>query len=437
MARKRLVPLLVLVLVASGGAYYLLRARSSALVLTGIVTTNDVIVSPQIAGQIEQLLVKEGDTVKRDQLVAVIAPDELRADSAYYAHSAEGLTSQVQESEAALRYQERQTTDQIRQAEATLASTEAQRDAAVADLENARLAFERAKKMSAQGIVPVEQFDQARTAYAAAQARLDSLKKQVDAQRAAVALARSNAEQIAVRRSQLQANLQQQQAADAQRTKADVRLAYTELHAPIDGIVDVRAARQGEVVNPGQAVISLDQPGRPLGPRRRRGDLHRPHPPRRHADRPPAVGRRARGDGLLPRRRRRLRHAARRQPDQARHQDVRGPPARGQPRPAARGRHDRLRAAARQMTATQAAIDVRQIVKKFGDFTAVNGISFSVEEGEIFGLLGPNGAGKSTLIRMLTTLLLPTVGHRARQRLRHRRRAGRACGSRSASSRRR
>jgi ABC-2 type transport system ATP-binding protein len=56
------------------------------------------------------------------------------------------------------------------------------------------------------------------------------------------------------------------------------------------------------------------------------------------------------------------------------------------------------------------AIDVRQIVKRFGDFTAVDQISFSVEQGEIFGLLGPNGAGKSTLIRMLTTLIPPTSG---------------------------
>jgi ABC-2 type transport system ATP-binding protein len=56
------------------------------------------------------------------------------------------------------------------------------------------------------------------------------------------------------------------------------------------------------------------------------------------------------------------------------------------------------------------AIDVQNIVKTFGDFTAVKGISFQVEAGEIFGLLGPNGAGKSTLIRMMTTLIPPTSG---------------------------
>src|SRR5262245_29492527 len=56
------------------------------------------------------------------------------------------------------------------------------------------------------------------------------------------------------------------------------------------------------------------------------------------------------------------------------------------------------------------AIDVKNIVKKFGEFTAVSGVTFTVEDGEFFGLLGPNGAGKSTLIRMLVTLLPPTTG---------------------------
>lgn len=55
-------------------------------------------------------------------------------------------------------------------------------------------------------------------------------------------------------------------------------------------------------------------------------------------------------------------------------------------------------------------IEVRNLTKKFGDFTAVDDISFSVAEREIFAFLGPNGAGKSTTIKMLTTLLHPTAG---------------------------
>jgi ABC-2 type transport system ATP-binding protein len=55
-------------------------------------------------------------------------------------------------------------------------------------------------------------------------------------------------------------------------------------------------------------------------------------------------------------------------------------------------------------------IHVKELTKKFDDFTAVDGISFDVEAGEIFAFLGPNGAGKSTTIKMLTTLLRPTSG---------------------------
>ena len=55
-------------------------------------------------------------------------------------------------------------------------------------------------------------------------------------------------------------------------------------------------------------------------------------------------------------------------------------------------------------------IEVEKLTKRFGDFCAVNALSFTVNHGEVFGLLGPNGAGKSTLIRMLTTLVTPTGG---------------------------
>ncbi len=62
------------------------------------------------------------------------------------------------------------------------------------------------------------------------------------------------------------------------------------------------------------------------------------------------------------------------------------------------------------MTRLAPIIEAKNVVKLFGDFVAVDGISFTVAPGEIFAFLGPNGAGKSTTIKMLTTLLQPTSG---------------------------
>jgi multidrug resistance efflux pump len=258
MVKKALLPLVLLA--AAVGLYYYMNRPPTSLVLTGIVTTHDVVVSPQIGGKIEKLSVNEGDAVKRGQLIAVIAPEELRAESSAATHNVEGLSSQVRESQAALRYQERQTVEQIRQAESTLAVAEAQLTAAQADLEKERLNYQRTQNLSTQGVAPASQLDEARTSYDGARARVDALRRQVEAQRAMVDLARANAEQTAVKQSQLQTNEHMQAAAESQRTKADVRLTYTEVKAPIDGIVDVRAAREGEVVNSGQPIVTLINP---------------------------------------------------------------------------------------------------------------------------------------------------------------------------------
>src|SRR3954469_6592358 len=258
---KRLIrPLILLIVVAGGGYYWYRSSRPVPLVLTGIVTTNDVIVSPQISGRIEKLSVNEGDTVQSNQVIAVLEPGELQQDQAFYAATAARASSQVQERAAALSSQQRQVADQINQAQANLAATESQQMAAQAQLENANISLRRAQEMLKQGVVSQQELDQARTSQQVAQSAIDALRKQIDAQKAAVELARSNAEQVNVRRSQLAASEKQQAAAAAQQAKAGVRLGYTELRAPIDGVVDVRAARMGEVVQPGQPVVTLINP---------------------------------------------------------------------------------------------------------------------------------------------------------------------------------
>ena len=256
---KRLIFLLIL---AGGavGAYYAMRQPLGPLVLTGIVTTEDVIISPQVGGQIGQLMVREGDQVEQNQLIAVMTTDELEADRAYYAHTVESIQSQVGENEAALRYEERQTEDQIQQAQASLSTAIAQEKEAQAQLENAHIVLERTQKLSQEGVAPIQQFDSARTSYDAAKARLDAAQKQIEVQRAAVAVANANAEHVRVQQSRVRTTEKQREAAAAQRKRADVRLSYSEVRVPVAGIVDVRAAREGEVVNAGQPIITLINP---------------------------------------------------------------------------------------------------------------------------------------------------------------------------------
>jgi len=194
MKKLKLSILILVVLGVAGGIYYATTRQPARIILTGIVTTDEVIVSSEIQGRLQQLLVKEGDPVTNTKLLGVIQPQEQLANTAFYTSS------------------EQQSTADLAQAQA--------------DLENARLNLERIKVLYTNNVESAQTYDQARTTWESAAARVESVKKQI-------------------------------QAAAAQREKAAVQLGYTDIRAPIDGIVDTRAALQGEVVNPGQAIVTL------------------------------------------------------------------------------------------------------------------------------------------------------------------------------------
>ena len=257
-SRKRAVMIGAIAIAAI--AVVIILTRPGQMVLTGIVTTNEVIVSPQVSAQLIKLLVKEGDSVAVNQLIAVLSPEELQAERAFAAQSERGLGDQVQSSEAALRYQEKQTADQIEQAEANLSATMAQQREAAANLDIAKLSLTRSEAMLKAGAISNQDLDQVRTAFTVAAARAEATTKQVESARAALALAQSAAEQVSVRRAGVQAAQRGKDAARAQTAKADVRLGYSEIRAPIAGIVDVAAARAGEIVSPGQAIVTLVNP---------------------------------------------------------------------------------------------------------------------------------------------------------------------------------
>ncbi len=258
---KRKLGILLLVLaVIGGGLDYALMHRARVIVLTGLVSTDGVSVSSEIAGRLQELLVREGDAVKAGQLIGRIQAQEWKAEMAFFANTEQQSAAQVTGAEADLRFQEDQASNQVRQAEANLQAAQAQVAQGEADMENASLNFKRMEGLYRQGVESAQVFDQARTALDAVKARIESLRKQAQAAQAAVALAKAGADQVAARRAALEATTHQLAAAVAQKDKARIRLDYTEIRAPIDGFIDVRAALQGEVVSPGQAIVTLINP---------------------------------------------------------------------------------------------------------------------------------------------------------------------------------
>ncbi len=252
---------IVLALVAVAVAVALTFSfHRSRLVLTGVVTTDEIIVSSEIQGRIQQLDCRPGDTIKRGQLLAVIAPAEWKDDLAYFESLEHSAAAQVTAAQADLDFQRELTTEQVKQAEANLAAAESSVQQAAADRDIARLNFERAESLRRRGANSAQEFDLARTTRESAEARMTVLQKQVVAARAAVALAQAGVAQVTARQAALASSRQQLAAAAAQKDKAGVRFGYTELRAPGDGIVNVRAALAGEIVNPGQPIVTLVDP---------------------------------------------------------------------------------------------------------------------------------------------------------------------------------
>jgi HlyD family secretion protein len=218
----KIVLLLLLLVTAGAGVYYTLTRPPGGIVLTGIVTTDEMIVSPEIQGRLQQLFVREGDVVTNGQLLAVIQPREQEANMAFFASS------------------ELQTAADLVQVQAGFAQAKAEFVQAQADLENARLNFERVGGLYSNKVESVQAFDQARTTYESGQARVESAK-------AGVASASARIDSVQ----------KQIQAAGAQKEKAAVQLDRTRISSPAAGIVDKRAALPGEVVSPGKAIVTL------------------------------------------------------------------------------------------------------------------------------------------------------------------------------------
>jgi HlyD family secretion protein len=255
--RNRIFVILGVLFLISLCWYFFTANRTEDLQLIGTVDANEVVVSSRIPGRIEKLLVDEGDTVKAGQLIATIQSDDLAAArnaAEATAASENALVLQARDTERQLGGS---TASQVVNAEAQLEAAKATLIQAQAQLDHQNADTSRTVVLAAQGVMSDQSRDEQVTALDAAKAAVDAARHNVAAAEAALRVAEANTAQAEAQTKAVAATRSQMHNAQALMKQAQVQLDYAQVFAPISGKVNVRAARQGEVVAAGTPIVTI------------------------------------------------------------------------------------------------------------------------------------------------------------------------------------
>ncbi len=255
--RNKFLIILGVILAVTLTYYYFSTPSNRDLVLIGTVDSNQVIVSPQIEGRIQRLLVEEGTQVKQGDLIASLDPSELEAEERAAAATIDSLKYKVAETQSTLEATQGTTSSSVQNAQARLASARAQLLQAEATLERTESDSRRMIELAKQGVASDQDRVQAETNLSAQKAVVQSLRDQVSAAQADLDTAVANTHTAHAAQRTVESTQAQVANAEDMLKQAEVRLGYTKIYAPVSGTVSVRAAREGEVLNAGQPIVTI------------------------------------------------------------------------------------------------------------------------------------------------------------------------------------
>src|SRR5215469_9369876 len=257
MKQKKFAIILLILLGIAVGYYFYSTDRTDDTVLIGIVDANQVIVSSKIMGRVEKLYVDEGSKVKAGDLIAEIDSAELEAQKNAAEAMIHAYGSQVASTQATEAQTLGETNSGVVNAQARLAAAKATLVQAQADLVRIQSDSQRMVALAQAGVESDQDRVRAEEQLNAQKAVVLSAQKNVDAAQADLNTANARLHQQRAAASNVAMNQAQVANAKAQLAQADTRLGYTKIYAPVSGTVSVRATRQGEVVNPGEPIVTI------------------------------------------------------------------------------------------------------------------------------------------------------------------------------------
>ena len=255
MSARKFIGFIAAVFVVVLAIYLITMPQGKYINLIGIIDGNEVIVSPQVTGRIIKLTVDEGSQVKKGDLIAELDREQLEASLAAAQANVTSLEAQVREANHNYSWTNEQTDASLDQQRAQTSSSSAQLDQARALLNRDQRDYQRMQELFSKGEVSAQDRDHSQATVEMDEASVHGLEDSVRAQSAGLAVAQANRKQVDIRKSQVSTTLAQLKQAQASAAEAETQLGYTEIYAPVDGIVSVRVAKQGEVVEQGSPIV--------------------------------------------------------------------------------------------------------------------------------------------------------------------------------------
>jgi HlyD family secretion protein len=255
MTGRKFATFLLVIFTIAAVAYYFTTPHGTDMPLIGVVDGNEVIVSPQMTGRIITLNVDEGSTVKKGDLIAVLDSTELEANLAATKANVTSLEEQVNEANHNYTWTNGQTDASLIEANERATYAQAQLQPARAQLKRDQDDLRRMQQLFDKGEVSAQDRDHAEAAVTISQANVTALEQATKAEAAAVNVAQANRIQVDARKSAISTTMAQLEQARATEAQMATQLGYTKIYAPLDGIVSVRVAKQGEVVAIGAPIV--------------------------------------------------------------------------------------------------------------------------------------------------------------------------------------
>ncbi len=264
MKERVFVAVLVIAVLIAGIVYlprYFRGGQKNSLVISGRVEADEIVLSPRIPGRLTEVFIRDGMEVKKGQVVARLDDREIKTMIEQLRGKVSGLKARIKAEEQSVQYLRKKIKKGIERAEQRFQVAKTRLSQAEAKFQRQKARFERYKNLTEKGVFPKDRLEDIKLSFNLSREELEASKEMLREAEIALEEARVEKKRIAIKLHSLDSMRSELKALMKQLEQAEIQLSYTEVRAPVDGVVLRKVAEPGEVIGAGGVIGIMVIPG--------------------------------------------------------------------------------------------------------------------------------------------------------------------------------